>query len=341
MSNRKYEGDPIDMTYSHLSESGETVGGTSEDDEGNVTTDNWPSAAPPRDELNEDYVKVIEAAADPARSWDSVMALAKDVVPNRAGTYANTVLSVHWPEKYQEMKDDRSTVHNDQNRAALAPDEVVAARERVLDGEIPSEVVREYPVKVPTLRHYLRGKKAVDPDSPPALSYNHEAGWHIQGTEPEQNELQESSDYAENRQRGPDAALTPEQVAEARRRALAGEPATEIATEYPVAPRAMQRYIGGDQDIDPDDPPALTHVAGEGWVVDDETGDQDETSDDSASSDNKEAPDNSPTPDPAPSGSGPHMSMPSGQQDGQEQGARWRAGLLAAAAFLIGWAVGR
>lgn len=46
---RKYEGPPIDATEQYISEretDGETVAGTSDDDNGEMTTDNWPSAVP-------------------------------------------------------------------------------------------------------------------------------------------------------------------------------------------------------------------------------------------------------------------------------------------------------
>jgi len=45
--NRDYDGDPIDMTYTHLSErDGETVAGTTADDAGSEQTTFWPSALP-------------------------------------------------------------------------------------------------------------------------------------------------------------------------------------------------------------------------------------------------------------------------------------------------------
>jgi len=114
MSDRSFEGEPVDLTYQHLSErsNGQTVAGTTDDDLGEETTDIWPSEAPPREELNETQIAVIEAAADPTREWDSLYELSRSATPDMSEHYASSVLSAHWPAKNDEIRDDASVPTN-------------------------------------------------------------------------------------------------------------------------------------------------------------------------------------------------------------------------------------
>jgi len=196
MSNRTYQGPPIDMTYNHLSErDGQTVGGTTDDDKGEIKTDTWPESAPPKDELKEDHIAVIEAAADPSREWNSMAELGAEVVPHRSRTYASDFLRRRWPEGRKHIasnsndstKDGKDTSSQGSKfvcdscgdtfvspaafgghrrhctseggyGASLSIQDVEKIRRCLLDGKPPSELSGEFGCSNETIRRAAKGE---------------------------------------------------------------------------------------------------------------------------------------------------------------------------------------
>jgi len=198
MSNRTYQGPPIDMTYNHLSErAGKTVGGTTDDDKGEMKTDSWPESAPPKDELNEDQIAVVEAVADPTREWESMAELGREVVPHRSRTYASDFLRRNWPEGHERLSSDdnsdsnknenvesgqgkrfvcdlcsrafnsktsyaghRSHCNSEYNRdGSLSEQDVQEIRRRLLDGESTGELANTFGCVYNTVRRAAKGLK--------------------------------------------------------------------------------------------------------------------------------------------------------------------------------------
>jgi len=198
MSNRTYQGPPIDMTYNHLSErDGQTVGGTTDDDKGEVKTDSWPESAPPKDELNEDRVAVVEAVADPTREWDSMAEMSREVVPHRSDNYVACFLNQRWPEGHAKIIEDGRdggytckacdktfnrktslTAHKascksrpSQHKSA---EEIEEMRQALLDGITTSELSDRFDISKKQVRRLTQGKYDYIPeddiDLPPLVS---------------------------------------------------------------------------------------------------------------------------------------------------------------------------
>jgi hypothetical protein len=160
MAKREYNGEPIDLTESYEwtannDDAGKTVGGSSPDDNGTMKTDFWPSEAPPRRELNEDQIKVIEAAANPSQSFETLHDLAERVVPNKSSSYPSYVLRKKWPAGHEKIVGrpnegggDRGGAEvDDEGENAESADiesRIDQVRRRLLDGETTRGVAGDY-----------------------------------------------------------------------------------------------------------------------------------------------------------------------------------------------------
>lgn len=203
MSNRSYDGDPVDLTYTHLSErDGQTVGGTTDDDKGEIKTDNWPEAAPPRDELKEDYIAVIEAVADPTQEWESIQEVQRQVVPHRANNYAGEVLRKYCPEGHKRVKtDDHGCERIDHSKQ-----DVRDIRQRLINGESKRQIAEDYDCWQQIISNAAKGERGPDVDNPPALNYDPSShGWHIDGGGDSQATLSDGADTSSG-DHTPDAA---------------------------------------------------------------------------------------------------------------------------------------
>jgi len=200
MSNRTYQGPPIDMTYNHLSErNGKTVGGTTDDDKGEIKTDSWPESAPPKDELNEDQIAVVEAVADPTREWESMAELGRKVVPDKSYNYAACFLRKRWPEGRIKVIQDSSgtdeeytcgrcgktfnqktsltahkgSCHSRAGRGKSA-EEIEKMRRALLDGITTSELSDKFNVSKKQVRRLAKGDYDYIPEDdiglPPLVS---------------------------------------------------------------------------------------------------------------------------------------------------------------------------
>jgi hypothetical protein len=143
---------------------GQTVGGTTDDNKGEVTTDNWPEAAPPRDDLNEDQIAVIEAAADPAREWDSLAQLSREVVPHNIERYASKTLRRKWPAG-REAALSGGRGDTTKNKEPMAASWVQEIRQRLLDGETTSALADEHSCSESHIRDVAKGMRDNIPES--------------------------------------------------------------------------------------------------------------------------------------------------------------------------------
>lgn len=151
MSERSYDGPPIDATEQHISERPEIEYATDPEPQGTMTTTiNLPDHVEPS---NESRRKVLEAAADPARSWESFEDLQREVTPEKAHSYAAQVLREDWPAKHEEIKsgDKKCDGWN------LTPSILYNIRLRNLQGETASEIAESYPRHPKSVERYIRG----------------------------------------------------------------------------------------------------------------------------------------------------------------------------------------
>lgn len=99
-----YSGKPLDLTFSNGpwdKENGKTVPkSTSSNQNGTMTTTNWPRNATDRTELHHDQQEVIRTAAEHPHI-DNIAEINRlcNYRENRTKTYANQVLAAHWPER--------------------------------------------------------------------------------------------------------------------------------------------------------------------------------------------------------------------------------------------------
>lgn len=189
------------MTYNHLSErDGKTVSGTTDDDKGEIKTDSWPESAPPKEELNEDQIAVVEAVADPTREWDSMAELGREVVPDKSYNYAACFLRKRWPEGRTKVIQDSSSdtgeeytcgrcgktfnqktsltahkgsCHSHASRGKSA-EEIEKMRQGLLDGITTSELSGKFNISKKQVRRLAKGEYDYIPEDdiglPPLVS---------------------------------------------------------------------------------------------------------------------------------------------------------------------------
>jgi hypothetical protein len=174
---------------------GETVAGTTDDDNGEVSTDTWPDAAPPRDELSEDQIAVIEAVADPTNEWDSVQEVRRQTVPHRASNYAYRVLRHSYPEGYKRVRVD----NRGSKKIDLSEQDVRDIRHRLLNGETTRQVAEDYNIWKQIVSEAARGERGPSVDEPPVLSYERGGReWYIDDSEDPQAALSDDTDTSDN-----------------------------------------------------------------------------------------------------------------------------------------------
>lgn len=148
---------------------GETVAGTTADDEGEVTMDHWPSAvdADPED-LTETQERIIRAAARYPDAHPNDLADAADC--HRVTVYS--ALREKWPERYDQLTASTPSLGESGFESGLSEREVRDLRRRLLDGETARDLTDEFGVNRTVLADYAAGRKIVNPDYPPPLEYD-------------------------------------------------------------------------------------------------------------------------------------------------------------------------
>jgi len=233
MSKRQYDGTPIDITWNSgpWANDGETVEATDAED-GNMITIEWPDNATDPEELNNDQIAVIRAAA---RNPDvENYAKIDDIAGvDKSESYSSTVLRIHWPER-----------HNPKSRGkkSLSDRQVDKARIALNNGESKNWVADHFNVSEETVRRAAQGERYyedVDCKTPELEVNNGE--WSVK--KPTTQEKTMNHKVSE-----PFPVAT---VDAWRKRALNGDTATDIADEYEnIWSARVAMALRGDADID-------------------------------------------------------------------------------------------
>jgi len=272
MSNKSYDGDPIDMAWSTppWQNDGETLEAYDSDGDGKVMTNNWPENATDPDELNERQKKMILTAAR-YPTVDSPTQLVELSGLDVAPSYPQNVLEPHWPERFWGA--NNSDKHENLNEMTDQVDEV---RKRLLEGDSLNQLIKEYPVSQDYLSRLVRGEidGLTGCEIPPLSFHTGKQRW----INPDQfyDESVETNYDNDNK-----ASLT-EPISELRRRALAGETAHEIANDHGVSDRTIRKRLKGDySEDDPNVGPLEYDKDSQRWrlVGADEDGTQQQTLD--------------------------------------------------------------
>lgn len=192
MSERSYDGPPVDASEQWISERPAAEYATPAEPNGEETIEKWPSKATPRDELNESQRAVITLAADPMREFDSTRELSRKATPDKVETYAHTVLRDHWPEGLDRI------VQTDEFKPTA--NELEEIRRRYLNGESQAEISESYPRAEKTIGKYIRGDRFEEVSDacsiPPVKGGELPEGWEWDGEEARR--VGESFDMVEN-----------------------------------------------------------------------------------------------------------------------------------------------
>lgn len=259
MADRSYDGDPIDMTHTHLSEinsDGEDVEyATDAEGRGEMSTENVPMPGDDPDDpdgteqggdddrdITEDDVREIRqrlldgettqsVAEDYNHHQNSVWGYARgdrQIDPDNppalryqgSGNYGRWVTvedngkSGGGQTQLTDGKDveipadgtepEQSDVRNSCGDAPqLNDDVVVQIRQQLLDGETVAGIADDYELSSKVIRNYVKGRKPVDPDEPPALVYDGRGGrggWVVpedNGKAPTDAESEQTADNAD------------------------------------------------------------------------------------------------------------------------------------------------
>lgn len=140
-------------------------------------------------------------------------------------------------------------------------EQVANAREILLSGKMSGgELADVYGIPHAVLSNYIGGKNHIDPEKPPAIEGDNNGSYTIKQQD---GPGETDADTDES-----DAHLEPEEVAKMRERAIDGETASEIANDYTVSSRQIQRRLTGDGSTPSvGSPPELEYDRSEGWRI--------------------------------------------------------------------------
>ena len=146
---------------------GETVGGTTEDDLGDVRLDPFPEEVRDPDDLTDLQRDVILQAA---MFRDRSLTAIADSLGCATGTVSNT-LTKHWPERSPKKK--------------ATPEEIDEWRRRALDGETTRDIAEDADFERRYVGDAIKGHKDVDGTTVPPLEYDRDTRkWVIPDAEP-------------------------------------------------------------------------------------------------------------------------------------------------------------
>lgn len=232
MSNRSYDGQPLDMTWNSgpWANNGETIDATTDDDTGSMTTEDWPEAATPKEELNDDQIAVIETAARNP-NVDSPTKLTQLSNVNRSRTYAHSVIRKHWPERYWVGDCEKSTELK--NKVEIAE----YVREHFLNGGTYSDLQDKHGWGIKRIQNAAKGEgpySGLDCKTPPIkhTSGNHDGEWVVENNHSKNVES--------------DLSVPLDHVSKVRQRLLDGESTTEIGNDYDVSRKCIRDVAVGN-----------------------------------------------------------------------------------------------
>jgi hypothetical protein len=267
MSERKYSGDPIDMSWQTppWQNDGETLDAYTSEGEGKLMTENWPENATDPENLNDKQKRMILTAANhpDVNSPSKLIELSGTDVSTQ---YPHNTIKRHWPDRYWGVGGGVET----SNELDI---DVEKLRQRLLDGASLNKLVKEYPLSQPRLSAIVRGEEGVAPEcETPPLKWlgGSEQRWAVAGED----------NPTPNNGHGASPGDIDVSVDKIRERALNGESAVEIADSVGVSDAPIRKrlkgqasYAGRDCDI-----PALEYSQGKGWHIPD--ADEPDTQDD-------------------------------------------------------------
>jgi len=264
MSERKYSGDPIDMSWQTppWQNDGETLDAYTSEGEGKLMTDDWAENATDREKLTEKEKAIIVAAANHP-DVNSATKLAELASEDVSKGYPNNVLRRHWPDRYWGETYDEQIDTSDID--------VEETRRRLLNGGSLRQIAAEKSMGRRRLSFIVRGVGQHDiPDCDvPPLEYNPDNKRWV---------CPDGCDEDVQTETDQDTELSDLSVEEIRRRALEGESATDIAASLDVSDAAIRRRLNGRYKIGQDsDIPVLEYDTSEQeWRIADDSEDEGE-----------------------------------------------------------------
>lgn len=137
---------------------GRTISATTDSENGNMTTTEWPRNATNKDELNDDQIEVIKKAVT-YPSIDNIAALNRrcEYETYHADTYAYQVLEQHWPERleshFNEEEISMTTELTENNDAeiggiSISSNETTDADEIITENNSDNTDETEWPAEV-------------------------------------------------------------------------------------------------------------------------------------------------------------------------------------------------
>lgn len=230
MSDKSYDGDPIDMAWSTppWQNDGETLEAYDSDGDGEIMTDNWPENATDPDELNERQRKMILTAARYPNT-DSPTQLVELSGLDVAPSYPQNVLEPHWSERFWGAN------NSEKNVEAKSTSELVdEVRLRLLDGEYLNTVKEDYQIGEERLSNLVKGEhdEVLNCDTEPIVYANDSRQCWLARSEYEKTEKETLSDHIET----------------IRNELLNGRKGEDIAEDYNVTGRSIRR-IAKDESV--------------------------------------------------------------------------------------------
>lgn len=194
---REYDGDPVDDSWQTApwNREGETIEASDDDaHEGNMETIDWPENATSKEELNDDQITVIKAAAK-YPDINSPSKLTRIAVGDKMSSgYSGNVLVRHWPERYWAGHEDARYSSNvtkgrDNAQKKLTESRVKKIRKMALKGYSRQEIVEELDSNphTSTVGDAIRGRTWDHVKSPPPLEYDNSKNEYV-ASEEEQDE---------------------------------------------------------------------------------------------------------------------------------------------------------
>jgi len=270
MSERVYEGDPIDggwSSYFDADDHGETVAGSTSEADGRERVDLWPSALP-RDQFS-------DAQADAIRACVIHPELSSEQIAKRDGfDYSGRTVRLALKKaalfatdedipriSLPEVDTSQTTV---QRMIEYADDELLLPAYRDAGG-------RSWPDGVEASRDELTAdaervilKAATDDAFASVADLGRAVEYEEEHNDNYANQVLSRhwpKKYEELKKQTPNNqhALAENDVSDIRKRLLNGESSRDVSEDYPVGRDAITAYARGARSVDPDEPPALEY----------------------------------------------------------------------------------
>jgi len=196
-----------------------------------METIDWPENATPKEELNDDQIAVIKAAAKYPNINTPTKLTQIAVGDKRAYSYSSSVISTHWPERYW-VNDSNDDDENDSGNSGLSdsrvkstPEKVKTVRKRALSGESASKISEDYDASKWTVQGWIKGDHGSTVKSPPPLEYSKKKNQYVALEERESQTEKDALEQSKPRTQ----TLTETDVKQAREMALGGNDRAQIA----------------------------------------------------------------------------------------------------------------